>query len=67
MIRKGFPGGSVVKNLPAMYETWISSLGWKDPLEKEKATTPVFLTGKSHGQSSLAGYSLWGLKETDMT
>ena len=37
MIRKGFPGGSVLKNLPATYETWISSLGWKDPLEKEKA------------------------------
>jgi len=28
----------VVKNLPAMWETWVRSLGWKDPLEKEKAT-----------------------------
>ena len=27
-----------VKNLPAMWETWIQSLGWEDPLEKEKAT-----------------------------
>ena len=27
-----------VKNLPAMQETWVSSLGWKDPLEKGKAT-----------------------------
>ena len=26
------------KNLPAMRETWIGSLGWEDPLEKEKAT-----------------------------
>ena len=34
----GFPGGSVVKNLPAMYETWVQSLGWEDPLEKEMAT-----------------------------
>ena len=27
-----------VKNLPAMWETWVRSLGWEDPLEKEKAT-----------------------------
>ena len=28
----------MVKNLPAMWETWVQSLGWKDPLEKGKAT-----------------------------
>ena len=28
----------VVKNLPAMWETWVRSLGWEDPLEKEMAT-----------------------------
>ena len=28
----------MVKNLPAMQEAWIRSLGWEDPLEKEKAT-----------------------------
>ena len=28
----------LVKNPPAMWETWVSSLGWKDPLEKGKAT-----------------------------
>ena len=28
----------LVKNLPAMWETWVQSLGWKDPLEKGKAT-----------------------------
>ena len=27
----------LVKNLPAMRETWVRSLGWEDPLEKEKA------------------------------
>ena len=40
-IFQGFPGGSVVKNLPAMQEmqeTWVSSLGWEDSLEKEMAT-----------------------------
>ena len=28
----------LVKNLPVMEETWVRSLGWEDPLEKEKAT-----------------------------
>ena len=28
----------MVKNLPAMWETWVKSLGWEDPLEKEMAT-----------------------------
>ena len=28
----------MVKNLPAMHQTWIRSLGWEDPLEKEMAT-----------------------------
>ena len=34
----GFPGGSVVKNLPEMEETWVQSLGLEDPLEKGMAT-----------------------------
>ena len=34
----GFPGGSVIKNLPAMQETSVQSLGWEDPLEKGMAT-----------------------------
>ena len=47
--------GQMVKYLPAMQETWVRSLGGEDPLEKETATH--FLTEKSHGQRSLAGYS----------
>ena len=39
----GFPGGSVIKNLPAKQETWVQSLGKEDPLEKEMQPTPVFL------------------------
>ena len=49
-----------VKNPSAMQETqdmWVQSLCWKDPLEKEMATTPIFLPEKSHGQRSLAGYN----------
>ena len=34
----GFPVAQLVKNLPAMWETWVQSLGWDDPLEKGKAT-----------------------------
>ena len=46
----------MVKNLPAMQETWVQSLGLEDPLEKEMAT-PVFLPGKSHRQNCLVSYS----------
>ena len=52
----------LVKNSPAMQETWVQSLGQEDPLEKEMATTPVFLPGKYHGQRSLVGYSPRGCK-----
>ena len=55
---EGSPGGSVVRNAPAMQETWVLSLGREDPLEKEMAPTSVFLPGKSNKQRSLAGYSL---------
>ena len=34
---QGFPGGSVVKNLPAKQEMWVQSLGREDPMEKEMA------------------------------
>ena len=37
----------LVKNPPAMQETWVRSLGWEDPLEKGKAT--VFRPGEFHG------------------
>ena len=33
----------LVKNLPAMQETWVRSLGWEDPLEKGKATQSSIL------------------------
>ena len=37
----------MVKNLPVMWETWVWSLGWEDPLEESIATTPVFSPGES--------------------
>ena len=54
----------LVKNLPAMQETWVPSLGWEDPLEKEMATHPVFLCRKYHGQRCLVGYRPRGHKQS---
>ena len=34
----------MVKHLPKMQETWVQSLGWEDPLEKEMATCSSILT-----------------------
>ena len=47
----------VVKNLPAMWEMWVPSLGREDPLGREWQPSPVFLPGESHGQRNLVGYS----------
>ena len=33
----------MVKNLPAVWETWVQSLGWEDPLEEDMATRPSIL------------------------
>ena len=55
----------MVKNLPAMQETQVQSLGWEDPLEKEITTHSSFLPREFHGQRSLACYSPWGHKESD--
>ena len=62
----------MVKNLPAVWETQVRSLGQEDsleifPLEREWQPTLVFLPGEFHGQRSLAGPSPWGHKESDMT
>ena len=37
----------MVKNLPAMQETWVQSLGWEDPWRRAWQPTPVFLPGES--------------------
>ena len=36
----------LVKNLPAMQETWVQSLGWEEPLEEGKATHSSILACK---------------------
>ena len=52
----------LLKNPPAMQETWVRFLGWEDPLEKGKATHSSILACSIHGL-----YSLWGRKESDRT
>ena len=54
-----------VKNLPAMQDTEVRSLGQNDPLEEDIASHSSSLAGKLHGQWILAGYNPWGLKESD--
>ena len=49
----------LVKNPPAMWETWVLSLGWDITLEKN---TPVFRPGEFHGL-----YGPWGCKASDTT
>ena len=60
--RKHFPGGSALKNQPAMQETWVWSLDWEAPWRKTWQLTLVFLPGKSYAQRSLAGDSPGGYK-----
>jgi len=48
----------LVKNPPAMWETWVQSLGWI----RKKLPTPVFWPGEFHGL-----YNPWGCKESDTT
>ena len=62
-----WPGASLVaqliKNLPAVGETWVQSLGREDPLQKGKGTTPC--SGLENSMACL--YSPWGHKELDET
>ena len=68
---QGFPGGASGKEPTCQcrrckrlrFYSWVRKIPWR----RQWLPTPVFLPGKFHGQSSLAGYSLWGCKESDMT
>ena len=57
-----------VKNLPAMWETWVQSLGWEDsPGDGNGNPFQYSWPEKFHGQRSLAGCSPWVRKESDRT
>ena len=63
----GFPGGSVVKNPPAMQETQVQSLGWENPLEKGMPTHCNIPAWRVPRTEEPGGNSPWGHKESDMT
>ena len=57
----------MVKNLPAVQDTWVQSLHQEDPLKKGMPTHSSILAGEFHGQRSLEDYSLQGCKESNTT
>ena len=59
----GFPGGSAVKNLPAVQETQVQSLGWEDLLEKEMATHSSILAWEIPQTEEPGGLQSMGLKQ----
>ena len=55
----------MVKNLPAMQETQVRSLGWEDNVEKRMATHSNILAWRIPWTEGLVGYSPWGREESD--
>ena len=54
-----------VKNLPAMQEAWVGSLGWEDPWRRKWLPTPIFTPGEFHGLRSLEGFIPQGRKRSN--
>ena len=57
----------VVKNLPAMRETWVQSLGWEDPLEESMATHFIIFAWRIPMDKRAWGLYSIGSKESDVT
>ena len=57
----------MVKNPPAMWETWVQFLGWEDSLEEDMATHSNILAWRIPWTEEPGGYSPWGCKELDTT
>ena len=75
-MNEGFPGDTVVKNVPTnagdtgnrkrkrfRFNPWVRTFPWS----RKWQPTPVFVPENFQGQRSLAGYSLWGSKESGTT
>ena len=64
----GLPQWLMVKNSPAMQETWVQSLGWENSMEGGHDNLLQYpCLENPHGQRSLEGFSLWGRKGLDIT
>ena len=55
----------MVKNLPAIQETWVQSLGWEDPVEKEMATHFSILAWRIPWTEEAGELQSMGLQESD--
>ena len=66
-LSKASPVAQLVKNPPAMWETWVPSLGWEDPLDEGMATHSSILAWRILRTEEPGGYSPWGRKELDTT
>ena len=64
---RGFPGGSVVKNPPAVQETEVRSLGWEDPLEKGIAIHSSILAWRIPWTEEPGGLQSMSIKELNTT
>ena len=71
MPRRSFVGekaslvAQMVKNLPAIQETWVQSLGWEDPVEKEMATHFSILAWRVPWTEEAGELQSMGLQESD--
>ena len=52
----------MVKNPPVMWETWVLSLDWEDPLEEGMATHSIFLPGESPWTEESGGLQSMGMQ-----
>ena len=57
----------IVKNLPAMWESWVRSLGWEDPLDEGIATHSGILTWRIPIDRGSWWATVHGVEELDMT
>ena len=62
-----YPGGSAIKNLPAMQETRVQSLGGEDPLEEEMAMHSSILAWKIPRKEEFGGLQSMGSQESNVT
>ena len=60
-------GPQTVKNLPTMWETWVQSLGWEDPLEEGMAIHPSILAWRIPMDRGVWRATVHGVEESDTT
>ena len=63
----GFPGAQLVKNLPAVRETWVQFLGWEDRLKEGMATHSTILVWRIPMDRGAWWATAYGVTESDTT